>query len=492
VSSALSAARGAGGSSCRRLVDQSTSPGRKRPNGLRGLQDQGAGGGISLTKVGNSTLTISGTNRLNNTTASQMNFGLTIITNNAVVSCANSEFWVGAVAGGTATNIVDGGTLIVSNNFLVVGRGSATASGTLTVNSGIVQKAGGNVIVVGSLGATGTLIVNGGQVLNNSELWLGEAATANAYLYLNGGLLQASDIRPNGVTPANYIAYFNGGTLQASASSANFLQVFCNVMSNGLTLDDNGFTLSIGSTALADGDGMGGGLIKKGSGTVYLDIGNGYSGTTLVTNGTLAGVGSVVGPMVVAPAGNLGAGDAAGVGGFTINNNLTLQGKATLRVNKTGGSPSQDQVVVSGNINYGGILSITNATTDATPLTTSDTFPLFNVSGTHTGNFSSIAGTPGPGLAYSFDPATGILSIVTGVASYPTNITASVSGSTLSLSWPSTHLGWILQAQTNNLNVGLTPATNTWYDVSGSSSTTSVNMTIDPIKPTVFFRLRHP
>jgi len=43
-----------------------------------------------------------------------------------------------------------------------------------------------------------------------------------------------------------------------------------------------------------------------------------------------------------------------------------------------------------------------------------------------------------------------------------------------------------LQAQTNNLNVGLTPATNTWYDVTGSSSTTSVNMTIDPIKPTVF------
>src|ERR1035441_5721704 len=91
----------------------------------------------------------------------------------------------------------------------------------------------------------------------------------------------------------------------------------------------------------------------------------------------LAGSGSVTGPMVVAPAGNLGAGDAGGIGTFNINNNLTLQGNATMRIDKTGDNPVQDQVVVSGNISYGGILTVTNITSDANVLATTNTFQLF-------------------------------------------------------------------------------------------------------------------
>ena len=232
--------------------------------------------------------------------------------------------------------------------------------------------------------------------------------------------------------------------------------------------------------------------MKKGAGTVYLDAGNTYTGTTVVTNGTLAGIGSINGPMIVRPAGNLGAGDAgATVGTFTINNNLTLQGNATLRIDKTGGSPVQDNVTVSGNITYGGILTVTNITSDATPLTTTNTFQLFTVSGSPSGNFTSIVGSPGAGLAYSFNPASGVLSVVTGttIASNPTNITFSVSGSTLSLSWPADHLGWILQSQTNSLSTGI--STN-WFDVPGSASSTSAVINMNPANATVFYRLRHP
>ena len=145
---------------------------------------------------------------------------------------------------------------------------------------------------------------------------------------------------------------------------------------------------------------------------------------------------------------------------------------------------------VNGNITYGGTLTVTNITSDATPLTTSDTFPLFSVSGSTSGNFTSIAGSPGAGLAYSFNPASGLLSIVgSSIASNPTNITFSVSGSTLSLSWPADHLGWILQSQTNSLAVGIT--TN-WFDMAGTASVTSTNLTINPADPTVFYRLRQP
>src|SRR6185312_10296398 len=135
---------------------------------------------------------------------------------------------------------------------------------------------------------------------------------------------------------------------------------------------------------------------------------------TVVSNGILAGVGSVSGPVVVASAGKLGAGNtSASVGSFTVNSDVTINGGAFMRISKTGGTPAQDQVVVSGNIAYGGTLVVTNVTSDATPLTTSDTFQLFGVTGTPSGNFSSIIGSPGSGLAYSFNPASGVLSVVT-------------------------------------------------------------------------------
>ena len=68
----------------------------------------------------------------------------------------------------------------------------------------------------------------------------------------------------------------------------------------------------------------------------------------------------------------------------------------------------------------------------------------------------------------------------------PTNILFSVSGNTLSLSWPADHTGWYLQMQTNSLSIGL--STN-WVDVSNSQLINSTNITVDPTRPAVFYRL---
>ena len=107
------------------------------------------------------------------------------------------------------------------------------------------------------------------------------------------------------------------------------------------------------------------------------------------------------------------------------------------------------------------------------------------------GEYRSLSGvgSPGTGLSYSF--ANGVLSVVAGggTSNNPTNITLSVSGSTLTLSWPQSHLGWILQTQTNSLSTGLTAA---WHDVVGTGSSTQAVLTIDKTHPTRFFRLRHP
>jgi autotransporter-associated beta strand protein len=316
-------------------------------------------------------------------------------------------------------------------------------------------------------------------------LWLGQNASGSGTLYLNGGLVQTTVVQPNN-TPTTSIAYFNGGTLQAVTNNTDFLQVSSMVMSNGLVLDDGGFTLSIASAPLQAGDAFGGGLVKTGAGTVYLDTVNTYTGTTLVTNGTLAGVGANAGPVVVAPAGSIGAGDAGAVGILTLGSTpLTLHGTAALRISKTGGTPTSDLISGISAVTYGGTLSVSNATSDATALVAGDSFPLFSAA-THSGNFSIIAGSPGSGLGYSFNPASGVLSVVP-VANNPTNITFSVSGTTLALSWPADHLGWLVQS--NSVSVA---SPGSWHDIPGSQSTTSLNITISSAQPQVFFRLRHP
>jgi len=85
----------------------------------------------------------------------------------------------------------------------------------------------------------------------------------------------------------------------------------------------------------------------------------------------------------------------------------------------------------------------------------------------------------------------GNLLVIPTINSLPGPIQFSVTGTALTLSWP-TNLGWILQSQTNALNVGLVATSNAWFDVAGSAGVTSTNMVITPANPSVFYRLRHP
>ena len=143
-------------------------------------------------------------------------------------------------------------------------------------------------------------------------------------------------------------------------------------------LDDGGFVVTLLTSPLQeDGSSPGGGLVKQGVGTVYLDNANTYTGTTTVSAGTLAGVGSISGPVVVGPAGRIGAGNEAGLGVLTLNSKpLTIQGTAALRISKNGGTPASDLITGISTANYGGTLSISNATSDATPVVLGDSASL--------------------------------------------------------------------------------------------------------------------
>jgi autotransporter-associated beta strand protein len=271
-------------------------------------------------------------------------------------------------------------------------------------------------------------------------------------------------------------------------------------------VDNGGYQLTLGGNQPITVSSLGGGmtgagsLVKQGSDTLTLAGSQDYTGTTVVSNGTLlvsgtlsassavtvaggtlTGNGSISSPVTVQSGGIFAPG--GGLTTLTLSSNLTLQAGSQTKVSVNRDTPANDQAAGISQANYGGTLVVNNLA--GSPSQVGDTFTLFSTA-SYSGNFGSISGTPGTGLAWSFNPTNGMLSVVNGTATNPTNITFVVLGNTLTLSWPADHLGWILQSQTNTLNVG------NWFDVAGSSSATNAVITINPANPAVFFRLRSP
>jgi beta-galactosidase len=333
------------------------------------------------------------------------------------------------------------------SGYSLIYKGSATANTytikNLTNSGGLIRSgasSGNTCIIAGNMIVAGNSTIeadqspfvvsanlSGGAILTNlnpGPQTYGSVTYSGTNSAFNGELLVGS---------SGILIFGNSNSVPGNPASSNPGQI---TLGAGATLEDlAGITLSNpnGGLALAGNatisvpglnvatmlavpiSGGNAGLVKSGAGALYLDAAAAYTGTTVVTNGTLAGVGSLSGPLAVGSAGNLGAGNpGATVGTLTIKNTLTLQGNVTLRINNTGGKPTNDQVVVNGSVAYGGELTVTNITSDGTPLTTNSTFQLFNVSGSSSGSFSAgIAGSPGANLVYAFDPTNGVLSVVT-------------------------------------------------------------------------------
>ena len=240
------------------------------------------------------------------------------------------------------------------------------------------------------------------------------------------------------------------------------------------------------------------GLTKNGTGTTTLTAVNTYTNTTTINGGVLAltGAGSISSLNGVNVTGGALAGNgtindnvtvsssigSGTIDSLTINGNYTINGTLTVDVNRSGFV--SDHPTVSGTVSA--IAGTVNVNNLGAALQVGDTFTLFTgaVSG---GGALSVAGG---GATWANNLGVdGTIQVTSIVPNTPTSITAVPSGNALGLSWPGTHLGWVLQTQTNALTVGVT--TN-WVDVPGTASVTSTNIAINPASPTVFFRLRYP
>jgi len=412
------------------------------------------------------------------------------------------------------------GATVVSNGVLKLSSGGG-AVGTLA-NSPITVEPGAELQVFAgdALGYTyvagKTLTLNGGTLreINTNSETLGRPITMN-----NGTITANPGAGNTGATVLGdcYNLFNATAILSTAPNSTNYisLPVGCNFAIRG-----GSFSNAANSVLVVNGvvDGWGGSsayaLIKDGTGSLILNSNNTYAGSTVVSNGTLEvdgsiaaggvavnggtldGTGGINGPVTV-NGGTLSAGTAAGIGTLAISNTLQLvSGTVAMRISKNGGVLTNDNVQGLSGALYGGTLTVTNVTSDATALAAGDKFTLFTSSGyLYSFSTTNLPALPS-GLAWVTTNLTvdGSIAVVASVSvnTTPTNITATVSGNVLSLSWPVDHTGWRLLVQTNNLASGISSNTNDWTTVYGSAGINQTNIVINPTQPAEFYRLVYP
>ena len=178
---------------------------------------------------------------------------------------AGGETWIGNNSGGNGTMTISGGTYNAPN-WVAVGRFGGT--GVLTINgTGVLQKTNTN----GSL-----------EITNNGS------TTASGTVNLDGGSLIVNNITGSGGAGSTSILNLNGGTLKPTVNSTDFIggNVVTFVKAGGATIDTNGFDITVSKNLMAHATSTGGGLTKRGTGTLTLTGASTYTGPTAVdTNG---------------------------------------------------------------------------------------------------------------------------------------------------------------------------------------------------------------
>ena len=507
-------------------------------------------GGSALIIAGNGILTLSGantysgnttlsggelvlgsTNALGSGTFTISGGSLDSSVTNLVTENNNAQNW-------NTTNI----TFLGSQN-LNLGSGNVTMNSSVTVNVNSNQLTVGGPIsgayaltfqgtnnsileLDGANGFTGNLNHNGGVLSVGSD-----SATGAGILDINtaGSIIKSADstthtipntlgMTGNGIyTTGTGNLIFSGGVV-----SYNYSKVYD--ITNPVT------TLNFSFPAGAAGS------TKNGPGTLVLSGANANSGGVTVNNGTLAmgdpsalgtgtlimnggGLDSTVADLVNANnnvqtwngsfyfAGsqnlNLGTGSVtlSANTAITVSNNtlevdgaisgsaksLTKAGAGTLVL--FGVNTYSNTIVNAGTLEIGqATLNTSSSVSISNGATLKLDFAVTNTVGALVLNgITQPGGVYGSGTPGGYITGTGFLQVAVSGPTGPAHLTNSVSGSTLSLSWPAGQ-GWRLQMQTNSLSVGL--GTNWFYITDGSLSIT--NITTDPSKPTVFYRLTYP
>jgi autotransporter-associated beta strand protein len=485
------------------------------------VMENSSGAKITIVKQGGSSNILSGASSYSGNTivkAGTLTLGNGLAAGTGSVTLSN---------GATLNLILSGGNSIFVNNTIITGPGatvtntsngrgnsfsgsvtSADANGTnvfagahsiSSASTKQFQSHNGTVQVLSEFRfSSTTLTVNGGDnttfdIESTGTIETRNGVNAGAGVSLgaltgNGTLKGASDAAGNStyvIGAKDVDSTFSGritdttfGNVSIVKMGSAKLTLSGSVTNTGSTTVSNGVLALSGSASLDNS-----GTIKLGASTASIDVTDigGTLNLGILKAQTLSGFGTVTGGL------NEGASStvSAGLGMLNVTGSATLNGNITLQVNRTN-APTHSEIAAT-SFTIGGPLTVNNA---GSALQSGDTFQLFNhaVTGFTATNLPAL----GTGLYWTNNLAlNGSIAVASSVNTNPTNITFTVSGSTLTLSWPSDHTGWTLQAQTNSLATGLNTNASAWFDVPGSATINSTNITIDPTKPTVFYRLKY-
>ena len=291
--------------------------------------------------------------------------GFLTIEDSAVVSSGGNTF-IGKNTGTEGGVTQTGGTFNQTGGYLVIARAD-DAIGNYNISGGVINQ---NDVGLGILVAEegdGTLTVSGTAEVNVKGLALfittQVSGLGKGVVNLNGGTITCRRIAERDNTLGNSTFNFNGGILKAGAgANLDFMSGLNSavVQAGGAFIDTNGQTVAI-AQALDDG---GGDLTKQGAGTLQLNGANSYFGSTTVAGGTLAGTGSVTGPLIVSATGSVNPGITAGT--FTTGDTASIAGTYVCELDGANG----DNLAVSGGLTLsaGSVLDINELTAATAPV----------------------------------------------------------------------------------------------------------------------------
>lgn len=351
-------------------------------------------GAGSWIKQGSGTLTLTGGSSLTGT----------VSVNEGIVSTQGPAA-DGAFPNASSVIINNGGTLASGSNGLFGYNNhpvpvTVNAGGTLTVNGG--TNGGPNMF--------GTLTLAGGTVAEDNSVH----STYGSYNF-GGASIIANGNTTSTLSARDFQFRNSATTVQVdSGSTLNVTGYFTGLAhAAGKTLNKSG----TGKLILASATASSHGATNVNEGTLELTGLHGTGKITVAAGATLAGTGTTGGVVEVQPNGVLTMADN-GIADLTLNSSATLSGTTALEIAKDGGTPANDQIFVMSSVTYGGTLTVTNITADASTLSVGDSFKLFDAA-SYGGGFTTF-NLPALPAGLSWDKSTlttsGTLTVINNVS----------------------------------------------------------------------------
>jgi fibronectin-binding autotransporter adhesin len=319
-------------------------------------------------------------------------------------SLTTNEAGIGASLSNTVGVMdVSAGTF-TNNGWMVLGRGAGTSSGILNITGGAATALRADLNWAGTAGALSAINVGGGvgaatfSTTGSASVGVNlaganTAGTSGIVNLLTNGTLTTGVITSGNSAP-NSIFNFNGGLLRATTTNAgvNFLTSgnidSVNIFSGGGTIDNNGTSITVGTSLSAPTD----------NGVTSIAVtngGSGYVGAPLVTVSGGSGTGAT------AVANMVDDGTGAGtfmVGSITVTNpGIYSAVPTTVALSGGGATTAATMGAIATAANTSGGMAFQGSGT--TNLTTASTY---------TGATSVTAGTLALGSSGSINDSSGI------------------------------------------------------------------------------------